>query len=74
MAKVNIENIIFDLGGVLLDWNPEYLYSKIFDQEQIARAVELGPGASSPSEINLTAADEQSQGYRDRIVEILNDG
>ena len=30
--------------------------------------------ASSPSEINLTAADEQSQGYRDRIVEILNDG
>jgi len=34
MAKVNIENIIFDLGGVLVDWNPEYLYSKIFDQDQ----------------------------------------
>jgi len=34
MAKVNIENIIFDLGGVLLDWNPEYLYSKIFDEDQ----------------------------------------
>jgi len=34
MAEVNIENIIFDLGGVLLDWNPEYLYSKIFDQDQ----------------------------------------
>lgn len=34
MAEVNIENIIFDLGGVLVDWNPEYLYSKIFDQDQ----------------------------------------
>jgi len=34
MAKVNIENIIFDLGGVLLDWNPEYLYSKIFGEDQ----------------------------------------
>ena len=34
MAEVNIENIIFDLGGVLLDWNPEYLYSKIFNQDQ----------------------------------------
>ena len=34
MAKVNIENIIFDLGGVLLDWNPEYLYSKIFGKDQ----------------------------------------
>jgi len=34
MAKVNIENIIFDLGGVLVDWNPEYLYSKIFNEDQ----------------------------------------
>jgi hypothetical protein len=48
--------------------------TKIFDQEQISRAAELGLGASSPSEINLTTADEQSRGYRDRIVEILNNG
>jgi 2-haloacid dehalogenase len=34
MVEVNIENIIFDLGGVLVDWNPEYLYSKIFDEDQ----------------------------------------
>jgi 2-haloacid dehalogenase len=25
--------IIFDLGGVLIDWNPVYLYEKIFDNE-----------------------------------------
>lgn len=24
----HIKNIIFDLGGVLIDWNPEYLFSK----------------------------------------------
>ncbi|MEM0992864.1 MAG: HAD family phosphatase [Bacteroidota bacterium] len=24
--------IIFDLGGVLIDWNPRYLYRKIFEQ------------------------------------------
>ena len=24
-----IKNIIFDLGGVLIDWNPEYMYKKI---------------------------------------------
>lgn len=37
MAENKIENIIFDLGGVLLDWNPEYLYSKIIvdDQEKM---------------------------------------
>jgi len=26
--------IIFDLGGVLIDWNPEYLYQKIFSDEK----------------------------------------
>jgi 2-haloacid dehalogenase len=25
-----IKNIIFDLGGVLIDWNPKYMYNKIF--------------------------------------------
>ena len=25
-----IETIIFDLGGVLIDWNPRHLYRKIF--------------------------------------------
>jgi len=24
-----IKNVIFDLGGVLIDWNPEYLYRKL---------------------------------------------
>src|SRR5579871_3249758 len=27
------ETIIFDLGGVLIDWNPRYLYRKIFKTE-----------------------------------------
>jgi 2-haloacid dehalogenase len=29
-----IKNIVFDLGGVLIDWNPKYLYRKIFSTEQ----------------------------------------
>lgn len=28
-----ITSIIFDLGGVLIDWNPQYLYRKIFNDE-----------------------------------------
>ena len=28
-----IEAVIFDLGGVLVDWNPEYLYAKIFKND-----------------------------------------
>lgn len=32
-----IDTIIFDLGAVLIDWNPEFLYRKIFDDESEMR-------------------------------------
>jgi 2-haloacid dehalogenase len=31
---MNIDTLVFDLGGVLIDWNPEYLYNKIFPNEE----------------------------------------
>jgi len=30
----DIDTIIFDLGGVLIDWDPRYLYRQIFKTEQ----------------------------------------
>lgn len=33
MTNTQIDTVIFDLGAVLIDWNPEYLYRKIFDDE-----------------------------------------
>jgi len=35
--KKEINTFIFDLGGVLVDWKPEYLYRKIFngDEEKV---------------------------------------
>jgi 2-haloacid dehalogenase len=27
---------VFDLGGVLIDWNPRYLYRKLFDGDELA--------------------------------------
>src|ERR1041385_1320527 len=29
-----IDTVIFDLGGVLIDWNPRYLYRKLFSTEE----------------------------------------
>ncbi len=29
-----INTIIFDLGAVLIDWNPDYLYRNLFTDEQ----------------------------------------
>jgi hypothetical protein len=47
---------------------------RIFQQEQIARAAQIGLGASSPAEIDLFAADEQSREVRDRIAAVLIQG
>jgi uncharacterized protein (DUF362 family) len=54
--------------------NPAILQPKIFDQEQIARAVELGLGASSPEAIALVAGDEKSREVRDQIWQVLQRG
>ena len=80
-AKGNVflastDRVAIDAVGVAilksLGSNDQIMNTKIFDQEQIARAVELGLGAASPSEIVVVPADEQSQDYCDRIAEILN--
>jgi uncharacterized protein (DUF362 family) len=46
----------------------------IFEQEQIARAVELGLGAAGPGEIQLVGADQESRAYAARLEKILADG
>jgi 2-haloacid dehalogenase len=32
-GTMTIRNIVFDLGGVLIDWNPRHLYRKLIDDE-----------------------------------------
>jgi 2-haloacid dehalogenase len=37
-----LKSVIFDLGGVLLDWNPRHLYRKIFNGDEAAMEHFLG--------------------------------
>jgi uncharacterized protein (DUF362 family) len=46
----------------------------IFEQEQIARAVELGLGVSDPDGIELITDDPESDAYADLLQPILMDG
>ena len=82
-AKGNVflastDRVAIDAVGVAilksLGSNDQIMNTRIFDQEQIARAAELGLGASVPAEIEVVSADEQSKEYRDRIADILNKG
>ena len=61
--------VLKDLGS-----NDKIMNTRIFDQEQIARAAEIGIGASSPADIEIIADDAQSREYRDRIAAILEKG
>jgi len=73
-----IDRVAIDAVGLAilkyLGSNDQIMNNPIFRQEQISRAVEIGLGAASPSEIEVVSADEPSQKYRDRVVEILNRG
>ncbi len=37
MTEIKIDTVIFDLGGVLIDWNPNYVFDQIFDSEERKR-------------------------------------
>ncbi|MCU0578126.1 MAG: DUF362 domain-containing protein [Desulfobacterota bacterium] len=54
--------------------NEAVMGTKIFEQEQINRAVTLGLGASGPDRIELVPADDRSREYGDRIMKILSEG
>ncbi|MGD8298432.1 MAG: DUF362 domain-containing protein [Desulfobacterales bacterium] len=72
------DRVAIDAVGVAilksLGSNGQIMKSKIFEQEQIARAAELGLGASSFSDIEVIPADDQSREYSDRVTAILNQG
>jgi len=69
------DRVAIDAAGVailkFLGSNESIMKPRIFDQEQIARAVELGLGASSPAEIDMIAADKNSQDYKKSIEQVL---
>jgi uncharacterized protein (DUF362 family) len=54
--------------------NDAIMSKKIFEQEQLARAAELGLGVTSPDKIQLVTGDEKSREYADRLKEILARG
>lgn len=51
--------------------NAAIMDRRIFEQEQIARAAEIGLGADSPDRIQLITADPESRAYATRLERIL---
>jgi uncharacterized protein (DUF362 family) len=54
--------------------NNAIMSRKIFEQDQMARAVELGLGIKSPDQVEIVTADTESRDYAAKLKEILARG
>jgi len=72
------DRIAVDAVGVAvlkeLGSNDAIMSTKIFEQEQIKRAVELGLGISGPQQIDIVTPDEPSRLYSEKLKSILAQG
>jgi uncharacterized protein (DUF362 family) len=70
------DRVAIDAVGVALlrhfGTTPEVSRGKIFEQEQLARAVELRLGVSRPEQIELVTGDRESAEYAKQIRSILD--
>ena len=73
-----IDRIAIDAAGLAvlkhIGSNKAIMGRKIFEQEQIARAVELGLGVAIPGDIEFVTADDESKGYSESLKSILLKG
>lgn len=72
------DRIAIDAAGLAvlkeLGSNKDIMGKGIFEQEQIARAVELGLGITGPDEIEIRTDDNTSEKYAEKIMDILLKG
>jgi uncharacterized protein (DUF362 family) len=72
------DRIAIDAVGIAilkeLGSNSAIMGKKIFEQEQIGRAVELGIGVSRPQDIDLATDDAQGKEFAGRLGKILEQG
>jgi len=72
------DRIAVDAAGVAvlkeLGSNESIMSTKIFEQEQIQRAVELGIGISLPRQIEFVTLDKSSRLYAKKLEKILAEG
>ena len=61
--------VLKDLGS-----NKTIMDRKIFEQDQMKRAVEIGLGVSGPEQIEIITQDPESQAYADKLKSILRQG
>ncbi len=63
---MEIKNIVFDFGGVLMDWNPRYLFRKMFDNEEVMELF-LQKVCNASWNMELDAGKLFDEAFKERI-------
>ncbi len=75
VVLASADRVAIDAVGVAilrsLGTTPDVSRGRVFEQDQIARAAELGLGVTSPEQIELVTDDPESRAFADRIRELL---
>ena len=70
------DRVAIDAVGVailrLFGTTPDVSRGRVFEQEQIARAVELSLGVTSPEKIRFVTGDVDSAAYASKIMQVLH--
>jgi uncharacterized protein (DUF362 family) len=78
VIMAGIDRIAMDAVGLAvlkeIGSNKAIMSRKIFDQEQIARASDLGLGVKGPDAIEIVTGDEESKRYGEKLKSILSEG
>lgn len=71
LKQVTIQNVIFDIGNVLVRWDPQWIIEKAFGKERASEPFihSIFPGENVWIPLNLgeITATEAMQRYRDRL-------
>lgn len=62
-----IRAAVFDLGGVLIDWDPRYLYRKVFGQDEVAMESFLATVCTA----EWNAKQDRGRPFSEAIAELI---
>ena len=74
MSSPRVTTVVFDFGGVLVDWNPRYLYRKLFNGDEAGMerflATVCSPDWNEHQDAGRSVAEAvaEATGYRGDIL------
>ena len=68
LSPTQLDSVLFDLGGVLIDWSPRYLFARHFDGDEAAMDHFLTHVCPSDWNVTMDAGKPADVGLAERVA------